>query len=303
MRYAIFVDAGYFYAQGSVAVGGKRLRREEVTLDIAAVKEKLLETAVAKVDDARLLRIYWYDGLLGFRQTPAQQEVADMEDVKLRLGIVNEAGQQKGVDTLIFSDLIELSRNRAISDAVLLSGDEDLRVGVQLAQSFGVRLHLVGIEPSRGSQSIALIQEADTHTEWTKADIASMMTLRQVSGVPTAASGTDDTASAAAGESEGTAGVEEPRGEADSSTQNRLGEHGGPSDDLESIVREFVSSLSAGEVESIDSLEEGAFIPPQLDRRLLGTCGVRLGRTLDAVEKARMRTLLREIVRTRTEGS
>jgi uncharacterized LabA/DUF88 family protein len=34
---------------------------------------------------------------------------------------------------LIGTDLIELARNHAISDAVLLSGDEDLRIGVQIA--------------------------------------------------------------------------------------------------------------------------------------------------------------------------
>ena len=73
--------------------------------------------------------------------------------MKLRLGIVNLAGQQKGVDSLIVTDLVELARNHAITDAILLSGDEDLRIGVQIAQSFGVRVHLIRIEPTRGSQS------------------------------------------------------------------------------------------------------------------------------------------------------
>ena len=72
-------------------------------------------------------------------------------------------GQQKGVDSLIIMDLIELARNHAISEAVLLSGDEDLRVGVQLAQSFGVRVHLLGVEPTRGNQSYLLLQEGRHH--------------------------------------------------------------------------------------------------------------------------------------------
>ena len=46
-------------------------------------------------------------------------------------------GRQKGVDSLIVTDLIELARNHAISDAVLLAGDEELRIGVQIAQSLG----------------------------------------------------------------------------------------------------------------------------------------------------------------------
>ena len=65
---------------------------------------------------------------------------------------MNSVGEQKGVDSLIVTDMINLARNRAISDAVFVSGDEDLRVGVQQAQEFGVRVHLVGIKPSRGSQ-------------------------------------------------------------------------------------------------------------------------------------------------------
>jgi uncharacterized LabA/DUF88 family protein len=56
-----------------------------------------------------------------------------MPDVKIRLGYINGAGQQKGVDSLIVTDLIELARNQAISDAYLVSGDGDLRVAVQIA--------------------------------------------------------------------------------------------------------------------------------------------------------------------------
>jgi uncharacterized LabA/DUF88 family protein len=49
---------------------------------------------------------------------------------KVRLGFVNRAGEQKGVDSLIVTDMISPARNRAMADAVLRSGDEDLRVGV-----------------------------------------------------------------------------------------------------------------------------------------------------------------------------
>ena len=51
---------------------------------------------------------------------------------------MNSSGPAKGVDSLIVTDMITLARNGAMSDAVLLSGDEDLRVGVQQAQEFGV---------------------------------------------------------------------------------------------------------------------------------------------------------------------
>lgn len=53
-----------------------------------------------------------------------------------------------------------------MADAVLVSGDEDVRVGVVLAQQFGVRVHLIGIHPARANQSRSLQQEADTLVEW-----------------------------------------------------------------------------------------------------------------------------------------
>ena len=83
------------------------------------------------------------------RNRPSQEQLdlAHSDDVKLRLGFINEYGQQKGVDSLIVTDLVELARNHAISDAVILSGDEDIRIGVQIAQSFGVRAHLTGSGP------------------------------------------------------------------------------------------------------------------------------------------------------------
>ena len=178
MRSAIFVDAGYLYAQGSTALAGHALKRAEVQLDLAGTISKLREASAARTGDAPLLRIYWYDGLLHGAFSPDQRALADTEDIKLRLGVVNPSGQQKGVDSLIVMDLVELARNQAIADAILLSGDEDLRIGVQIAQSFGVRVHLIGIEPSRGSQSLSLLQEADTTTEWNKTNISTLMTLR-----------------------------------------------------------------------------------------------------------------------------
>jgi len=104
--------------------------------------------------------------------------LAHTDHIKLRLGMLNSQGEQKGVDSLIVTDLIELARNRAITDAVLLSGDEDVRIGVQIAQCFGVRVHLLGIVPSRGSQSQQLLREADTTAEWDAGTVATFLALR-----------------------------------------------------------------------------------------------------------------------------
>ena len=59
------------------------------------------------------------------RLTADQALLASLDDVKIRLGFINSVGEQKGVDSLIVTDLIELARQKAVCDAILLSGDED----------------------------------------------------------------------------------------------------------------------------------------------------------------------------------
>ena len=272
-RSAVFVDAGYLYAQGSAALAGRKLERDAVKLDLAETVTRLCEVSCKRTGDAPLLRIYWYDGLLRGRQSPDQQRLAFTENVKLRLGIVNEAGQQKGVDSLIVTDLVELARNHAITDAVLLSGDEHLRIGVQIAQSFGVRVHLIGIEPSRGSQSHSLLQEADTTTEWSKPEIGGLMALNP---------GFDDPAPTY-GSAAGTSVERETTV-------------------LKQAVGNFVSSLHSEELRVIDRVEEGAMIPSEFDRKLLKMCGDALGKELYSNEKFQMRQELRKAVRDRLES-
>lgn len=179
-RVAVFVDAGYLFAQGSVLLSGRKLARSEIILDT----EKLVETLVQfaeRTTDLDLLRIYWYDGT---STGPTSQHIAlaYLPNLKVRLGFVNSVGEQKGVDSLIVTDMIALARNHAMSEAVLISGDEDLRVGVQQAQERGVRVHLVGIRPSRGSQSVFLLQEADVTYEWGEADIKPFLSCKPKDG-------------------------------------------------------------------------------------------------------------------------
>jgi|APLak6261679142_1056127.scaffolds.fasta_scaffold00098_14 uncharacterized LabA/DUF88 family protein len=173
-RVAIFVDAGYLFAQGSTLIAGTKLKRSETKLD--EVKALALFEALAKqLTGLPLLRTYWYDGTSS-GPSPAHVSLAFRPNVKVRLGIVNSHGEQKGVDSLIVSDLMNLSRNRAIADAVLVTGDEDIRVGVQQAQEVGVRVHLVGLEPAARNQSFLLRQEADTQRELSKAEVLSFLT-------------------------------------------------------------------------------------------------------------------------------
>lgn len=190
MACAIFVDAGYLFAQGSTALTGSKKPRYTLKLNETAAVAELVAVANNKSAASRLLRIYWYDGASSSSSlTTEHATLAHTDYIKLRLGMMNSQGEQKGVDSLIVTDLIELARNRAITDAVLLSGDEDVRIGVQIAQSFGVRVHLLGIIPSRGSQSQQLLREADTTMEWDAATVGKFLSLKPATAPMPAALG------------------------------------------------------------------------------------------------------------------
>jgi Uncharacterized conserved protein len=110
-----------------------------------------------------LLRVYWYDAARDRVPTIDQRVIAQMARVKLRLGNLNARGQQKGVDAQIRADMEALARHRAITDAVLVAGDEDMVPAVEAAQAYGVRVHLWGIEPPFGTnQAERLVWESDT---------------------------------------------------------------------------------------------------------------------------------------------
>lgn len=177
MRVAVFVDAGYVYPQGSSSLSGKEKAktRDKLTLDENVIAELLKQQAHTSSNGKELLRIYWYDAAPSSGPSTDQARIGKLNDVKLRLGQLNSEGQQKGVDSLIVTDLIELARNKAICDALLLTGDEDIRVGVQIAQSLGVRVHLLGFVGPKGNQSISLQQEADTLEIWDKPKVASFL--------------------------------------------------------------------------------------------------------------------------------
>lgn len=160
--HAIFVDAGYLYAAAGRLVAGTEDRRA-FDLDAEGLIDALIDKARTIFADSRLLRVYWYDGARRRIHTAEQQTIAELPDVKVRLGNLNANNQQKGVDSLIRSDLESLARHRAISDAALLGGDEDLVSAVEAAQGYGARVHLWGIEASEGrNQAEPLLWEVDS---------------------------------------------------------------------------------------------------------------------------------------------
>ena len=259
-RIAVFVDAGYVFAQGSVLLSGKKLPRAEILLEHHHAIKTFSDFATT-VSGVPLLRVYWYDGT-STGPTSQHLTLAHLQDVKVRLGFVNSVGEQKGVDSLIVTDMITLARNRAISDAVLVSGDEDLRVGVQQAQEFGVRVHLLGIKPSRGSQSLFLLQEADTTHEWSIEDVSAFLTCQPKAVPPPAAP----------------------------PSVSQLQSGGDVKDPLMPIAARVAERVEISELDAlIESIERTGQIPRELDKELLGGGRAAIGRDLDPSDKKKIR--------------
>lgn len=271
-RVAVFVDAGYLFAQGSVAISGQKEPRESIILDATAAVTNLKELAGSRAPSCELLRIYWYDGArFGSGLTTDHATLAHLDDVKLRLGFVNNHGQQKGVDSLIVTDLIELARLKSITDAILLSGDEDVRVGVQIAQNYGVRVHLIGIHPSRGSQSRQLQQEADTTIELDAKGIQRFLSISaQTFGPPRPVVAPSSSSV---------------------SLQSAL-------EPLTSTVANFVQGLNPHELDGVQTYwKTNRGVPPDLDRKLLPICGQAVERRLDPHELKFVRSEFQKRVR------
>src|SRR5437667_5049505 len=160
-RYAVIVDVGYIYAAAGELLFNTSSRRE-----FRVDADKLIGALTRHADGlvrGELLRVYWYDAARDRVPTIDQRVIAQMAWVKLRLGNLNARGQQKGVDAQIRADMEALARHRAVTDAVLVAGDEDMVPAVEAAQAYGVRVHLWGIEPPYGTnQAERLVWESDT---------------------------------------------------------------------------------------------------------------------------------------------
>jgi uncharacterized LabA/DUF88 family protein len=159
----LFVDAGYVLADGAMAVHGTR-HRESVRWDYAGLLQ-LLSNLAGERTGLPLLRCYWYEAAVEGRRTPDHDTLADLPGLKLRLGRMRP-GRPEGVDTEIHRDLSTLARNRAISDAVIVSAVDDLAHVIGDVQDLGVRVTLVNITvDGNWTASRLLRQECDAILE------------------------------------------------------------------------------------------------------------------------------------------
>ena len=147
---AIYVDVGYLLAAAATRVTGTSLRRG-VQVDHPELIRGLIERAESD-SGLPLLRVNWYDsgarpgGMPDF----TQDEIGLLPRVKLRLGRLSHAGEQKGVDLRIGLDLATHGRNRVVDVIYLVSGDDDLTEAVEEAQGHGVQVILLAVPGQDG---------------------------------------------------------------------------------------------------------------------------------------------------------
>ena len=123
-RYAIFVDAEYLYAEGGMLCCNSPERQEILLYGLGA--NDFLVGLATDACELQPLRTYWYDTSADGVPTSAQQLVATLPNMKLRLERSGTPEQQAPLSATMRRDLTTLARQRAICDAFLLSADEDL---------------------------------------------------------------------------------------------------------------------------------------------------------------------------------
>ena len=306
-RYAIMVDVGYIYASAGELLFGAASRRE-----YRVDADKLIQALTRHADDqvrGELLRVYWYDAARDRVPTIDQRVIAQMPWVKLRLGNLNARGQQKGVDAQIRADMEALARHRAITDAILVAGDEDMVPAVEAAQAFGVRVHLWGVEPPYGTnQAERLVWESDTVEVLERSFVEPFFT-RQLAPEPVTAPGSGPVRTAQAGTALPGSAAPSPAqlfGERHAPRQAAAAAAAakathvsaaaaaatarrGPDKERVEEAGEHVAQkwiLTRGE-DNIRALVPGPVLPPVIDKELLVEAEKELGLSLRSYQEAR----------------
>src|SRR5271154_894569 len=125
-----------------MAVHGTR-RGESFSWDYEGLLQ-LLSGLARERSGLPLLRCYWYEATVDGRRTAEQDALADVPGIKLRIAKIRP-GRREGVESEIRRDLTTLARNNAISDALLVSAEEDLAQVVADVQDLGIRVTIVHI--------------------------------------------------------------------------------------------------------------------------------------------------------------
>lgn len=281
-RYAVFLDAGYFFAAGAHAVTGQqKTPRKQISLKSPGKAVESLCSIASKQTGLQLLRLYWYDAAAGSRPSLEQSNLAMLPGVKLRLGVLNNIGEQKGVDSLIVTDLIELARNKGISDAVIVSGDEDLRVAVQVVQSFGVRAHLLAAGDPKNNVSASLQMECDSvdslPDNWFSEHLVvtpAAPAPATISSLTASAEGATTRTAIANPALKGGA----PATPAGTSPAGQSATAAGLADVAKKVSDELLSATTSVQIDALKThFITSNSVPPEFDRRLIAVTAARLG--------------------------
>lgn len=164
-QFAILVD--YWYVKKSVARMIK-CESKNTQIDIKKLCD-ILRIMSKKISQWRLLRFYFYDGAIPNTEMTAEHiNICKSNDITLKLWQIRRnpdwSYRQKWVDGLIVTDLLSLAQNRAISDAFIVWGDEDLALWLVYAKNMWVRVHIIGINNLENNIAGRLVEESDIHT-------------------------------------------------------------------------------------------------------------------------------------------
>lgn len=299
-RVAAFVDAGYFWVQVCTVLSGGYTSRGKASIDYNALRAIMLDELKAQFAGCDLLRVYWYDGPGNSGKSAEHIAIEKLDDFKLRLGTRNSVGNQKGVDGLIIADLISLTQQKAITHALLVTGDSDIAPGVIAAQGMGLRAHLLSIGPAAAT-SPYLAAEADFKRSWSAPEVAKFATATAVAPsvaapiiaapAPVAASaspvatGTPSEGGAAVVAATGTAPVAAPVGVVV---------------DLLEIAKKALAHMQRNRNSAAATLKTLTKAVPQLpsdvDKALLYSAATQLGRKLDDAEKKELRVQFKSLL-------
>ena len=296
-RLAILVDAGYLLSQ-SVQILSKqhsKSRKDLAMPDPQGLIAMLVEQSFQALGNRNLLRLYWYDGVAG-RLSSDHEALSQLPDVQFRAGTISKSGQQKGVDSKIMADLIELAGHHAISDAVLVTGDGDLVVGIDLAQRRGVRVAVIGLEePVLGvphNQSFEMVCAADRVRRIGKADIAPFLSFQSPAEAPSASSANAPKPAAAAKKTAAKkVAAKKPAAPKASALLQKDVPH---LDQLPEIIQQFIAIATASPPLDKSAVTPTGALGQALDSKLLKAATEALGRKPMPSERTALRQLLKE---------
>ena len=289
---AVFVDAGYLFALGSIAITGQTSKRDRLGVNSDVFLNEVKSLVRQLTGSKPLLRVYWYETSTSNRVLANEHvHIGQTNEIKLRIVPLHQHNFRNAVTSAIARDLAELGRNGAISDALVLARNDALRTGVEFSQSYGVRIHMLEIFAEQDSEFSAMCSDADTNTAWHREHVEKFLVEQDLSATPEFDNAVRFLSSAA------------PRDrtfplDAEFESQKIL--RGIPDetrDAIHTVVVEYIEQLYDEELEAcMGYWRNGRGVPNAYDKTLLFECRNALERNLTEDERVVMRSSFREIV-------